>query len=186
MTDGSGNTGGQPVKQEQQQQQQQPARGKNGGGRRNNRQQHQRPACKSKVIGLESAVFSAKGAAAAFSNNVIAIADYVVGPETKHQYEVGTAIRTRKPQAISEPTDPGKDASSSELKKYEILFKEWVVRTAKYDDQLKSAFPLVLGLGLAKVARGFLEISNSLLQVSSFQHNTLKVNSDEDTAFWGR
>ena len=146
MTEGSGNNGGQPVKQEQQQQQQQqPARGKNGGGRRNNRQQHQRPAHKSKVTGLESAVFSAKGTAAAFSNNVIAIADYIVGPETKYQYEVGTAIRTRKPQAIGEPTDPGKDASSSELKKYEILFKEWVVRTAKYDDQLKSAFPLVLG-----------------------------------------
>ena len=145
MTANDGNAGEARVKQEQQQQQQQPGRGKNANGRRNNRQQNHRPAYKSKVTGLESAVFSAKGSAAAFSNNIIAIADYIVGPETKHQCEVGTAIRTRKPQAISEPADPGKDASSSELKKYEILFKEWVVRTAKYDDQLKSAFPLVLG-----------------------------------------
>ena len=130
MTANDGNTDEARVKQEQQQQQQQqqPGRGKNANGRRNNRQQNHRPAYKSKVTGLESAVFSAKGSAAAFSNNIIAIADYIVGPETKHQYEVGTAIRTRKPQSISEPTDPGKDASSSELKKYEILFKEWVVR----------------------------------------------------------
>ena len=88
MTANDGNAGEARVKQEQQQQQQQPGRGKNANGRRNNRQQNHRPAYKSKVTGLESAVFSAKGSAAAFSNNIIAIADYIVGPETKYQYEV--------------------------------------------------------------------------------------------------
>ena len=139
MTDGDGNAGGQQPKQEQQQQQQQqPGRGKNN-SRRSNRQQPHRPAYKSKVPGLENAIFSTRGTAAGFNNNVVAIADYIVGPDTgKCQYEVGMAIRTRKAQTIAEPTDPGKDASSAELKKFEILFKEWVVRSARYDDQLKS------------------------------------------------
>lgn len=145
MTDSSRNAGGQPVKQEQQQQQQ-PGRGKNANGRRNNRQQNHRPAYKSKVPGLENAVFSAKGTAAGYNNNVIAIADYIVGPDTgKCQYEVGMAIRTRTAQTIAEPVDPGKDASSAALKKFEILFKDWVVRSSRYEDQLKSAFPLILG-----------------------------------------
>ena len=112
MTANDGNAGETRVKQEQQpqQHQQQPSRGKN--GRRGNRQQQHRPAYKSKVLGLETAIFSAKGTAAGHNNNVIAIADYLVGPDTKFLYEVGTAIRTRTNQTIAEPADPGKDATT--------------------------------------------------------------------------
>ena len=85
MTANDGNAGEVRFKQEQQQQpqqqQQQANRGKN--GRRGNRQQQHRPAYKSKVPGLETAIFSAKGSAAGYNNNVIAIADYLVGPDTK-------------------------------------------------------------------------------------------------------
>ena len=83
MTADDGNTGQVRFKQEpEQQQQQQSSRGKNN-GRRGNRQNHHRPAYKSKVPGLETAIFSAKGTAAGYNNNVIAIADYLVGPDTK-------------------------------------------------------------------------------------------------------
>ena len=100
MTANDGNAGETRVKQEQQpqQHQQQPSRGKN--GRRGNRQQQHRPAYKSKVLGLETAIFSAKGTAAGHNNNVIAIADYLVGPDTKFLY-----AKSGRPSARG-PTKP--------------------------------------------------------------------------------
>ena len=106
MTDNNGNSGAgeqQPEQQQpQQQQQQQQQQGRGRGNRRGNRNQQQRATYKSKVPGLETAIFSAKGSSAGYNNNIIAIADHLVGPDVKFLYPVGSAIRTRTEHAVLE------------------------------------------------------------------------------------
>ena len=60
-------------------------------------------------------------------------------------HEVGTAIRSRTDQNIAEPAEPAAGASAAEMKKYEMLLKDWLNRSTRYAEQLKLAFPLILG-----------------------------------------